>query len=94
MNLAPSSFPTLTHFLTTPLVQASTKSFLELGNNLPTGYTVSFIKPAVAQLMTKAPLEACRMIFGATQTVFFKNYFFYRCIVCLQCCVNFCCTVK
>lgn len=75
MNLTPSSFPTVTHFLTTPLVQASTKSFLELGNNLPTGYIVSLIKPAVAQFMIKAPLVACRMIFGATQTVFSKNYF-------------------
>ena len=75
MNLAPSSFHTVNHFLTTPLVQASTKSFLELGNNLPTGYIVSFIKPALAQFMFTVPLVACRMILGATQTVFFKNYF-------------------
>ena len=67
--LLPHSHSLPNHF------QAFTKSFLELGNNLPTGYIVSFIKPAVAQFMITVPLVACRMIFGAIQTVFLKNYF-------------------
>lgn len=52
MKLISSSFPTTLYFITTLLIQISTKSYLELANSLPTGHLIClilvFIKPTIS----------------------------------------------